>query len=196
MENIELNHSGVKGMKWGVRRYQNKDGSLTPAGKKRYASEMNKLRSDKKVVKTASATKAKLDKLNTERKAVDEQKKALFGRSKKSGDTAETTPRKVMKKKKASEMTDAELKAVISRMEMEKNYKDLMVEMDRNTRRTQKAKEVVENALIKSGENLLSQVFNQVGVKALNKAFDSIGLGDKDDKGEPTPAFFTNNKRK
>ena len=37
MENNELKHSGIKGMKWGVRRYQNKDGSLTPAGKKRYA---------------------------------------------------------------------------------------------------------------------------------------------------------------
>ena len=33
----ELKHWGVKGMKWGVRRYQNKDGSLTPAGRKRYA---------------------------------------------------------------------------------------------------------------------------------------------------------------
>lgn len=33
-----LAHHGVKGMKWGVRRYQNKDGSLTPAGKKRYES--------------------------------------------------------------------------------------------------------------------------------------------------------------
>ena len=29
-------HYGVKGMKWGVRRYQNKDGSLTSAGKNRY----------------------------------------------------------------------------------------------------------------------------------------------------------------
>lgn len=31
----ELQHSGVLGMKWGIRRYQNKDGSLTAEGKKR-----------------------------------------------------------------------------------------------------------------------------------------------------------------
>lgn len=33
----ELYHWGIKGMKWGIRRYQNKDGTLTPAGKKRYS---------------------------------------------------------------------------------------------------------------------------------------------------------------
>lgn len=38
MEYDYLQHWGVKGQKWGVRRYQNKDGSLTPAGKKRYDS--------------------------------------------------------------------------------------------------------------------------------------------------------------
>ena len=32
----ELCHSGIKGQKWGVRRYQNEDGSLTPEGRKRY----------------------------------------------------------------------------------------------------------------------------------------------------------------
>lgn len=31
----ELIHYGIKGMKWGVRRYQKADGTLTPAGKKR-----------------------------------------------------------------------------------------------------------------------------------------------------------------
>lgn len=35
-------HYGIKGMKWGVRRYQNKDGSLTNAGKSRYAQESTK----------------------------------------------------------------------------------------------------------------------------------------------------------
>lgn len=39
MENNSLSHWGIKGMKWGRRRYQNSDGSLTPAGKKRYGDD-------------------------------------------------------------------------------------------------------------------------------------------------------------
>lgn len=34
-----LYHDGIKGMKWGVRRYQNKDGTLTEAGKRRYRKD-------------------------------------------------------------------------------------------------------------------------------------------------------------
>ena len=37
----ELYHWGIKGMKWGVRRYQNKDGTLTSAGRKHYGGEGN-----------------------------------------------------------------------------------------------------------------------------------------------------------
>lgn len=36
----ELMHYGVKGMRWGVRRYQNADGTLTSAGKKRYSPSL------------------------------------------------------------------------------------------------------------------------------------------------------------
>ena len=39
--NNELTHHGIRGMRWGVRRYQNKDGSLTPAGKKRSSNTIH-----------------------------------------------------------------------------------------------------------------------------------------------------------
>lgn len=66
MENKSLTHAGVKGMKWGVRRYQNKDGSLTPAGKKRYnsMSEDARVASSLKKKDVKSMSNAELKKLN------------------------------------------------------------------------------------------------------------------------------------
>lgn len=40
MSELYLQHHGILGQKWGVRRYQNEDGTLTPAGKQRYFSNL------------------------------------------------------------------------------------------------------------------------------------------------------------
>jgi hypothetical protein len=53
----ELYHHGIKGQKWGIRRYQNDDGTLTDAGRKRYSAgkisrELNK--TDREIAKYVS----------------------------------------------------------------------------------------------------------------------------------------------
>lgn len=65
MEN-ELTHWGVKGQKWGVRRYQNKDGSLTAAGKKRQKdwSDDAKEASNLKKKKLSQMSNSEIRKLN------------------------------------------------------------------------------------------------------------------------------------
>ena len=51
MYNNELYHFGIKGQKWGIRRFQNSDGSLTSAGKERYGSGLgNKIKEGAKSV--------------------------------------------------------------------------------------------------------------------------------------------------
>ena len=70
----ELYHHGIKGMKWGIRRYQNEDGSLTPEGKVRY----NKSEETKDYAKRLNA----IDKrLANDRYTVDDSKFKVFSKA-------------------------------------------------------------------------------------------------------------------
>ena len=70
-----LEHHGIIGMKWGVRRYQNKDGTLTNAGKKRYSTDgetgriIEQRRTDvsKRRSMTTTELKSKIERLKLER---------------------------------------------------------------------------------------------------------------------------------
>ncbi len=52
--NSELCHHGIKGQRWGIRRYQNEDGTLTEAGRKRYGSSVENV-SKKNLYRQAAA---------------------------------------------------------------------------------------------------------------------------------------------
>lgn len=61
----ELEHYGVKGMKWGVRRYQNADGTLTSAGKTRYGKAMT---TNKEIHKYDNPIRSMIDRLPNKEK--------------------------------------------------------------------------------------------------------------------------------
>lgn len=129
MDNNELMHHGILGMKWGVRRYQNKDGSLTPAGKRRVQTGEIGKSSDSAVSSTSS------------------------------------------NKRSVKEMSDSELRDKISRMELEKRYKDLSKSSEQA--KTNKGRAFVMDVLEKSGKNIATQAVTYAMGSMVNKVAGS-----------------------
>ena len=76
------------------------------------------------------------------------------------------------KKKTLSEMSDDELRSKLNRLQMEKQYKDLVSTL--NPRQESKAKTFVKKVLERSGENIATQTATYVMGKEINKVLGKI----------------------
>lgn len=166
----ELTHWGIRGMRWGIRRYQNKDGSLTDAGKKRLKAETAKVKKEETVLKNTKSIKAKFDKIEARRKAVAEGKKELIEdqnkdrKHKKSSGTENTDPAK----KTYKDMTDDELIKAINRGRLEESYKQLYPAPPvKQSFMKKMTSEVIAPAAVNAGKRIAENAFNKLGDKLL-----------------------------
>ena len=119
----EIKHHGIKGQKWGVRKYQNKDGSLTDAGKKRYGTKENfekQYPEDvKRNVKATKKTVGAVEKVATAKQQNNERAKEERKREIKAD-------REKQIREDAYKMSDKELRDVVNRLNMEERYTQVM----------------------------------------------------------------------
>lgn len=122
MENRGLTHSGIKGMKWGVRRYQNKDGSLTPAGKKRYDRDTQELSEKKRANYKVIPDKWVKEDISSSRRLADETGN-LANKLKNINDNSMRNRQR--SKMDLSSMTDQQMRNEINRELLERQYNDI-----------------------------------------------------------------------
>ena len=146
MEN-ELYHYGVLGMKWGVRRYQNRDGSLTAEGKKRYNRDIAENLAKKKDsrIDTSSPDPNRWVREDIERsKRVIDSGSDLIRQAK--SIERNTSPKSTKKRLNVSNMSDKELRDKINRELLERQYSDMFGEEAKVSRGRQFTRETLEIA--------------------------------------------------
>lgn len=175
ISNGQLYHHGILGMKWGVRRFQTKSGSLTSAGKKRYQTREERVRQKQRAKALEKARETR--KTNAEREA--EKQRIL-----KSGKAED-----ILKIK--DRLTNAELSTAVERIRLEQNLASLA-----NKPETSKGKEFITKHLGEAGKKVLWDTTVDLAAQAVKTVMAKKVNELLNDKGEKKEYVFTNNKKK